>query len=171
VPYTFTVRKGLQMRRGRNGSQTSRCSWSPPREPLPVMSAGHPSGISAGFFLSSTCRNKRSSLRQRLPFLWLAPTRSPLGSSSPNGRHLYECGPTVVQYLCFRVFPMTLGRSRRRQVVEMKCCRLFCWPHNPKVGGSNPPPATNELIRLRAIGHSMKQLGRCLSVPFAGTSN
>src|ERR1700757_5031058 len=25
--------------------------------------------------------------------------------------------------------------------------------HNPKVGGSNPPPATNEIIRLRAIWH------------------
>ncbi len=24
--------------------------------------------------------------------------------------------------------------------------------HNPKVGGSNPPPATNAIIRLRAIG-------------------
>jgi len=24
----------------------------------------------------------------------------------------------------------------------MHYCRLFCWPHNPKVGGSNPPPAT-----------------------------
>src|SRR5208337_4312639 len=39
---------------------------------------------------------------------------------------------------------MILCRSRRRQVVEMHCCRLFCWAHNPKVGGSNPPPATNE---------------------------
>src|SRR5882762_1284749 len=27
------------------------------------------------------------------------------------------------------------------------------WAHNPKVGGSNPPPATNAIIRLRAIGH------------------
>src|SRR3984957_17175965 len=35
---------------------------------------------------------------------------------------------------------MTLCRSRRRQVVEIHCCRLFCWAHNPKVGGSNPPP-------------------------------
>ena len=26
------------------------------------------------------------------------------------------------------------------------------WAHNPKVGGSNPPPATNAIIRLRAIG-------------------
>jgi hypothetical protein len=38
---------------------------------------------------------------------------------------------------------MTLCRSRRRQVFEMHCCRSFCWAHNPKVGGSNPPPATN----------------------------
>ena len=38
---------------------------------------------------------------------------------------------------------MTLCRSRRRQVVEMYYRRLFGWAHNPKVGGSNPPPATN----------------------------
>jgi hypothetical protein len=38
---------------------------------------------------------------------------------------------------------MTLCRSRRRQVVEIDYCHLFCWAHNPKVGGSNPPPATN----------------------------
>src|SRR5580765_7434270 len=25
------------------------------------------------------------------------------------------------------------------------------WAHNPKVGGSNPPPATNAIIRLRGI--------------------
>ena len=25
------------------------------------------------------------------------------------------------------------------------------WAHNPKVGGSNPPPATNAIIGLRAI--------------------
>ena len=25
------------------------------------------------------------------------------------------------------------------------------WAHNPKVGGSNPPPATKGIIRLRAI--------------------
>ena len=28
--------------------------------------------------------------------------------------------------------------------------------HNPKVGGSNPPPATNAIIELRAIGHSQR---------------
>src|SRR5580658_886589 len=26
------------------------------------------------------------------------------------------------------------------------------WAHNPKVGGSNPPPATNAIIELRGIG-------------------
>jgi len=46
---------------------------------------------------------------------------------------------------------MTLCRSRRRQVVEMHCCRLFCWAHNPKVGGSNPPPATK--LKLHNINH------------------
>src|SRR5205809_7860695 len=25
------------------------------------------------------------------------------------------------------------------------------WAHNPKVGGSNPPPATNAIIELRGI--------------------
>src|SRR5271170_4209087 len=30
--------------------------------------------------------------------------------------------------------------------------RVARWAHNPKVGGSNPPPATNAIIRLRAIG-------------------
>ena len=30
------------------------------------------------------------------------------------------------------------------------------WAHNPKVGGSNPPPATNAIIELRAIGHSQQ---------------
>src|ERR1019366_725326 len=44
---------------------------------------------------------------------------------------------------------MTLCRSRRRQVVEIHCCRLFCWAHNPKVGGSNPPPATKESMSCR----------------------
>jgi hypothetical protein len=45
---------------------------------------------------------------------------------------------------------MTLCRSRRRQVVEIHYCRLFGWAHNPKVGGSNPPPATKLFIDLRA---------------------
>jgi len=31
--------------------------------------------------------------------------------------------------------------------------------HNPKVGGSNPPPATNAIIELRAIGH-LQQLSK-----------
>ena len=30
------------------------------------------------------------------------------------------------------------------------------WAHNPKVGGSNPPPATNFLIGLQAVGNSTK---------------
>ena len=44
------------------------------------------------------------------------------------------------------------------------------WAHNPKVGGSNPPPATNAIIELRAIGH-LQQLsktsdkGNCHTVP------
>jgi hypothetical protein len=48
---------------------------------------------------------------------------------------------------------MTLCRSRRRQVVEIHYCLLFCWPHNPKVGGSNPPPATKltDLQRLAGM--------------------
>jgi hypothetical protein len=25
------------------------------------------------------------------------------------------------------------------------------WAHNPKVGGSNPPPATNELIENKQV--------------------
>jgi hypothetical protein len=33
------------------------------------------------------------------------------------------------------------------------------WAHNPKVGGSNPPPATNAIIELRAIGH-LQQLSK-----------
>jgi hypothetical protein len=33
------------------------------------------------------------------------------------------------------------------------------WAHNPKVGGSNPPPATNAIIGLRAIGH-LQQLSK-----------
>jgi hypothetical protein len=37
---------------------------------------------------------------------------------------------------------MTFCPSRRRQVLEMQCCPLGRCPHNPKVGGSNPPPAT-----------------------------
>jgi len=41
---------------------------------------------------------------------------------------------------------MTVCRSRRRQVVEIQCCRLFCWSHNPKVGRSNPPPATKPSV-------------------------
>jgi hypothetical protein len=36
---------------------------------------------------------------------------------------------------------MTCCRSRRCQVVEIHCCPLFCWPHNPKAEGSNPPLA------------------------------
>src|SRR5580658_6643214 len=37
------------------------------------------------------------------------------------------------------------------------------WAHNPKVGGSNPPPATNAIIRLRAIGHLSKTVQRELA--------
>jgi hypothetical protein len=60
---------------------------------------------------------------------------------------------------------MTLCRSRRRQVVEMHYCRLFGWAHNPKVGGSNPPPATKskpfELRELRGfLSRSNSQLIR-----------
>ena len=33
------------------------------------------------------------------------------------------------------------------------------WAHNPKVGGSNPPPATNAIIELRAIGQ-LQQLSK-----------
>jgi len=43
--------------------------------------------------------------------------------SSPKDA-IPECGPIGVQQLFLRVFPMTLCRSRRRQVVEMYCCRL-----------------------------------------------
>ena len=46
---------------------------------------------------------------------------------------------------------MTFCRSRRHQVVEIKCCRLGCWPHNPKVGGSNPPPATMNATAENAV--------------------
>jgi hypothetical protein len=46
----------------------------------------------------------------------------------------------MVQYLWFGVFQVTFCRSRRRQVLEIQCFRLGCCPHNPKVGGSNPPP-------------------------------
>gem|GEM_PF-5387174 len=28
---------------------------------------------------------------------------------------------------------------------------MTSWAHNPKVGGSNPPPATNAIIGLRAL--------------------
>ncbi len=57
-----------------------------------------------------------------------------------------DCGPIGVLW-----FSMTFCRSRRRQVVEMHCCRLFCWAHNPKVGGSNPPPATNSSVWFRWV--------------------
>jgi hypothetical protein len=33
------------------------------------------------------------------------------------------------------------------------------WAHNPKVAGSNPAPATNAIIELRAIGH-LQQLSK-----------
>ncbi len=29
------------------------------------------------------------------------------------------------------------------------------WAHNPKVAGSNPAPATNEIIKLRVIGKNL----------------
>src|SRR5579871_1265613 len=32
------------------------------------------------------------------------------------------------------------------------------WAHNPKVGGSNPPPATNQISRLRASGVNPKTI-------------
>jgi len=65
-----------------------------------------------------------------------------------------ERGPPVAQSVCFGVFSMTFCRSRRRQVVEMRCCHVFCWPHNPKVSGSNPPPATNLPNPLQPFGKS-----------------
>jgi hypothetical protein len=77
-------------------------------------------------------------------------TRSDPACHAPPDAIL-ECGPIVVQQLFLLVFSMTLCRSRRRQVVEMSCCRLICWAHNPKVGGSNPPPATN--LKLHNINH------------------
>ena len=65
---------------------------------------------------------------------------------------------------------MTLCRSRRRQVVEMKCCHLFGWPHNPKVGGSNPPPATN-LILLNHKGQRVWRWPFVLFIPCSSVQN
>src|SRR3984885_2328388 len=44
------------------------------------------------------------------------------------------------------------------------------WAHNPKVGGSNPPPATNAIIRLRQLGTcndcpKLSNKGNCHTVP------
>src|ERR1700693_1250554 len=44
------------------------------------------------------------------------------------------------------------GKNRCREVREwsnQRQVRLTRWAQNPKVGGSNPPPATNAIIRLR----------------------
>src|SRR5450755_2577745 len=54
---------------------------------------------------------------------------------------------------------MTLCRSRRRQVLEMHCCHSFCWAHNPKVGGSNPPPATNSPNHSNHLAFHPKSIG------------
>src|SRR5581483_8281154 len=58
----------------------------------------------------------------------------------------------------------------RRQVVEMKCCRLFGWAHNPKVGGSNPPPATN-LISLNRKGQRSFRWPFLLFIPCSTVQN
>jgi hypothetical protein len=45
---------------------------------------------------------------------------------------------------------------------------LSCWAHNPKVGGSNPPPATNLFSQLQAFPLTLptiaRQPARALSV-------
>ena len=46
-----------------------------------------------------------------------------------------------VQYSC-----VVVGCHLRRKVFE---CAVSHEPHNPKVGGSNPPPATNLSVRNR----------------------
>src|SRR5258705_58041 len=36
----------------------------------------------------------------------------------------------------------------KRQILTFLSALLGCWIHNPKVGGSIPPPATNQLENL-----------------------
>src|ERR1700728_1122368 len=51
------------------------------------------------------------------------------------------------------------GRSRCYDQTAGWSSLVARWAHNPKVGGSNPPPATNAIIGLRAIGH-LQQLSK-----------
>ena len=51
------------------------------------------------------------------------------------------------------------GRSRCYDQTAGWSSLVARWAHNPKVGGSNPPPATNAIIELRAIGH-LQQLSK-----------
>jgi hypothetical protein len=60
-----------------------------------------------------------------------------------------------VQYLCAAV-----GCHLRRKVVEFAVSHEI---HNPKVGGSNPPPATNEIINLGPADQwqALRVCGQC----------
>jgi hypothetical protein len=41
--------------------------------------------------------------------------------------------------------------SDGRLLIQDNHLELSCWAHNPKVGGSNPPPATNLFSQLQAF--------------------
>ncbi len=51
---------------------------------------------------------------------------------------------------------MTFCRSRRRQVVEIHCCRLFCWPHNPTA----IPPDTESVAEARSVSRLYDRVTR-----------
>ena len=47
---------------------------------------------------------------------------------------------------------LTMGRSRCYDRCAGWSSLVARWAHNPKVGGSNPPPATKQLLAIQRLG-------------------
>jgi len=70
-------------------------------------------------------------------------------------------------YKCISMFQFGTGHSRDESPSNRiseggslgPCLSLLPWAHNPKVGGSNPPPATKILLIVKQLKGSL-QLGK-----------
>ena len=94
--------------------------------------------------------NCASGRRSTTPCVPTSPWVTSPRSSSCCGLHLNQrnekCHPSLDEYTQFDL--MFISRYHQTAGWSSLVAR---WAHNPKVGGSNPPPATNGIIRLREI--------------------
>ena len=74
--------------------------------------------------------------------------------------HLFGPDPTRFPSCGFRPFPRVSHGFHSCPVVN--CLPEKNATHNPKVGGSNPPPATNQLTFFQSPTRSEKWLAACL---------